>query len=55
MLYHMGDSQPTKNIQINEVIGENENCFFYFKEKTILTFWPPQNNNRQKGKKLFYH
>ena len=33
MLYHAGDSRHTRNIQINEVIGENEKCVFYFTEK----------------------
>ena len=31
--YHTGDSQHTKNIQINKVIGENGNCVFYFTKK----------------------
>ena len=39
MLYHMGDSQYTQNIQINEVISENEKYVFYSMEKTKLTFW----------------
>ena len=30
MLYHVGDSQHTQNMQINEVIGENENMFLLF-------------------------
>ena len=33
MLYHMGDSWHTQNIQINKVIDENEKCIFYFTEK----------------------
>ena len=33
ILYHMGDSQHTQNIQINKVIGENEKCVFYSTEK----------------------
>ena len=33
MFDHMRDSQHTKNIQINKVIGENEKCVFYFTEK----------------------
>ena len=33
MLYHAGDSRHAQNIQINEVIGENEKCVFYFTEK----------------------
>ena len=28
-----GESRHTQNIQINEVIGENEKCVFYFMEK----------------------
>ena len=35
MLYHVGDSQQTQNIQINKVTGENEKCAFYFMEKSI--------------------
>ena len=31
----MGDSQHTQNIQINEVIGGNEKCVFYFMEKKL--------------------
>ena len=27
-----------KNIQINKIIGENENSIIYFMEKTIQTF-----------------
>ena len=42
MLYHVGDSQHTPNIQNNKVIGENEECVFYFTEKNIQTFWPTQ-------------
>ena len=42
MLYHVGDSQNTQNIQINEVIGENEKNVFYFTEKKEMTFWPTQ-------------
>ena len=33
MLYDVGDSQHTQNIQVKEVIGGNEKCVFYFKEK----------------------
>ena len=33
MLYHMGDSQYVKNIQINKVIGENEECVFCSRDK----------------------
>ena len=42
MLYHVGDSQHTQNIQINEVIDENEKRVFYLPEKTKITFWPTQ-------------
>ena len=35
-------SWHTQNIKINKVIGENENCVFYFTKKTIWTFWPTQ-------------
>ena len=34
MLYHLGESQHTQNIQINKVTGENK--VFYFMEKTKL-------------------
>ena len=40
MLYCVGDSQHTQNIQINKVTGENEKCVFYFTEKIKWTFWP---------------
>ena len=30
-----GDSQYTQNTQINQVIGENEKCVFYFTKKKI--------------------
>ena len=40
----MGDRQSTENTQINEVIGENEKCVFYFVEKTKWTFWPTQSS-----------
>ena len=39
-----GDSWRIQNIQINEVIGENEKCVFYFMGKTKQTFWPTQYN-----------
>ena len=42
MLYQMGDSWQTQNIPINEVIGENEKCIFYFTEKTKWSFWPTE-------------
>ena len=36
-----GGKCPTySNSQINEIIGENENCVLYFMEKTKQTFWP---------------
>ena len=34
----MGDNQHTQNIQINNVIGENEKCVFYFKKKNVTDF-----------------
>ena len=43
MLYHMGDSQHTQNIQINKVIGKNEKCVFHFMEKTYGLFGQPNN------------
>ena len=34
ILYHMGDSQHTQNIQINQVIGENEKmCLLFYGKK----------------------
>ena len=42
MLYDAGDSRHIQNIQINKVIGENEECVFYSVEKTKWTFWPTQ-------------
>ena len=42
MLFYVGDSQHTQNIQINKVIGENEKCVFYFMEKTKQNFWTTQ-------------
>ena len=39
MLYHVGDSRHTQNIQID--IGENEECIFYFMEKNQWTFCQP--------------
>ena len=33
MLYHTGDNQHTQNIQINKVIGENEEFVVYFMGK----------------------
>ena len=50
MLYCVGDSQHTQNVQINKVTGENEKCVFYFTEKTKQTFWP----TRYLYKKLFF-
>ena len=41
MLYQVGDSRHTQNIQINKVIGENEKSVFYIMgKKTKWTFWP---------------
>ena len=37
-LFHAGDSRHTQNIQINNVLGDNETCIFYFTEKTKWTF-----------------
>ena len=34
----MGDNRHTQNIQINEVIGENKKCIFYFMEKNHMEF-----------------
>ena len=49
MVYHVGDSRHTQNIQINKVIGGNEKCVFYFTEKnqqqTTGTFWPTRYLN----------
>ena len=42
MLYYIGDSQHTKNIQVNKIIGVSEKCVFYFTEKSKQTFWPTQ-------------
>ena len=28
----------TQNIQVNEIIGENEKCVFYFMEKNLMDF-----------------
>ena len=52
MLYHVGDSRHTQNIQINKVIGENEECVFYFIEKTKRTFCPTQYFMHKGGKCL---
>ena len=41
-LYHTKDSWHTKNIQINKVIGGNENSVIYFVEKSKQTFCPTQ-------------
>ena len=35
MLYCREDSRHVQNIQINNVIGENEKCVFYFTEKKL--------------------
>ena len=37
MLYHAGDSWCIQNIQINKVIGENEKCVLFYREK--MGFW----------------
>ena len=42
MLYQVGDSRHTQNIQINKVIGEMKNVGYFFIEKTKWTFWPVQ-------------
>ena len=46
MFDHMRDSQHTKNIQINKVIGENEKCVFYLMEK-INTVFGLLNTNKE--------
>ena len=51
MLYHVGESWHTQNIQLNKVIGENEKCVFYFMEKTHKTFWPTQYKVGAEGPK----
>ena len=38
MLYHVGDSRHTQNIQINKITDENEKCVFYFTEKKNTDF-----------------
>ena len=38
MLYHMGDSRPAQNIQINKVTGKNENVSFIL-QKNHRNFW----------------
>ena len=38
MLYHVGDSQHTPNVQINKVIGENEKHVFLFYRKNSTDF-----------------
>ena len=50
MLYPMGDSRHTQNIQINKVIGESEKCVFHFTEKTKWTFWPTEYNITDENK-----
>ena len=35
MLYHAGDSPHTHNIQINKVIGENENIYFFILQEKL--------------------
>ena len=34
-----------ENILFNKVLGENENCVFYFYLKTKGNFWPTQYMN----------
>ena len=41
MLYHMGDSRHTQNIQINKVLVKMKNVSFVLWKK-IWTFWPTQ-------------
>ena len=43
MLYDVGDSQHTQNIQVKEVIGGNEKCVFYFMEKETFRFFGQPN------------
>ena len=38
MLRHAGDTRHTQNIQINNAIGKNEKCVFYFMEKNHTDF-----------------
>ena len=52
MLYHVGDSRHTQNLQINKVIAENEKCVMYFTEKTEQTFWSTQYQTRGWGRPL---
>ena len=47
ILYHAGDSWGTQNIQINEVIGENENVhsiyiYIFYRKKTYRLFGQPK-------------
>ena len=42
MLYQVGDSRHTQNIQINKVICENEKRVLYFTGKTLRTFGTTQ-------------
>ena len=44
--YHTGNSPHTKNIQINEVIGENEKCVFILRKKTYRLFDQPNTGYR---------
>ena len=37
----MGNSQHTQNIQINKIIGKNEECLLFY-GKTKHAFWPTQ-------------
>ena len=38
MFYHVGGSWHTENIQINNVIGEKEECVVYVMEKIYMNF-----------------
>ena len=44
----MGDGRHTENIQINKGIGENEECIFYFTEKTKGLFGQPNSSELQR-------
>ena len=51
-LYHEGDGRHSQNVQINKVIGENENSIFLFYRKTARTFWPTRYSINCYGKDL---
>ena len=44
--YIMREIADTQNIEINKVIGENENCAFYFTEKNKLLGQPSISAHR---------